>query len=482
MDSTPLYDQEMRREPRIALSWRATVQTAISGMAYRFDGTTVNISSAGMCLRGPLPEALQQDKDTQVVVDLALPGGEHLRGMEAALVWVRVAGEATLSGWRWTRVRRETRRVLQQELGMGPVLSPGPVPGYEYWDEDEIELWDYVKVLVRRRWLVAACTLLLALSAYAYARVQSPVYTAEAQVYSIGDADQLNLGERIPATRYAPYLPVLNSRQLNRRMVHRPYTIELPQGEKTRTLVEWSVARTVNWNVDEAARLLEEASSPVEDRRRELGTINWLQNMSNFDQGRDGVLTIRVSAEFPDLAAAIANGYVDELGHYLIQTRTTSTQRHLAMAAARMDTLQRELRHSQRALENFKVTNQNLLRNMTDLNLLMPEVGTRLDSLQRELGLKERLYNTVSEQYELLRLQREKEATGLEVISQAEPPLRPRSNTRKYTLLGGVAGLFMGVFGAFVVEYVDNKRQSGDLTPITAAWQEDVGRIRRIWR
>ena len=137
---------------------------------------------------------------------------------------------------------------------------------------------------------------------------------------------------------------------------------------------------------------------------------------------------------------------------------------------------------AERALEAFKKANQNLLKDMSDINLLMPEVGTRLDSLQRELDLKKRLYITVAEQHELMRLQLSKDATGIEVINEAEPPLSPDPASRKTVAVGAVLGGFLGIFLAFIAEYVESRNKAGDLAPITEAWRQDVARLRRLLR
>jgi uncharacterized protein involved in exopolysaccharide biosynthesis len=475
MDPESQYEQEHRREPRIALGWRATVRSGDSDV---WRCTTVNVSEAGVCVRSEFPPPIDSSNAQPRLLELSLPTGKRLE-IEVVPVWAGEAIDTHLSGWRFTRVARQVRRTLREELGLGM----GHKDRDPHWDEDEVDLWDHVKVLIRRRWLIAGCTLLTTIAAYSHAAMQPKLYTAEAQVFSVGDVDYLSLQERLTTAQVAPFVAVLESLPLTRRMVHKTYTIDLGDSlSVSYSLADWSVLRRVEWNMEKAVELLAQPSEPTADRQREAGGMGWLRSMAEFEHGKDGVLTIRSEAEFPDLAAQIANGYVEELGAYQLQTSTANTQRNLSMAKARMDTLQRGLRSAQRSLEVYKVANQNLLRDMIDVNLLMPEVGTRLDSLQRELDLKKRLYTTVAEQFELLRLQREKEATGLEVLSNAEPPLGPQSKTRKHTLLGAVLGFFLGIVGAFVAEYVASKRAAGELAAFADAWREDVGRVRRWQR
>ena len=429
-------------------------------------------------LEGPSGTSVQGQTS---ILHLSLPNGDQLEGIEVAHVWGQPQDGQALTGWRFARIRPEARRVLQDEIGLPPVR--GSSQDHDTWDEDEIELWDYVKVLIRRRWLIVACTFLAPLLAYVFAAMEPDMYTAEAQVFPVGEVDYLSLSEGVATGKTVPFIPVLESVPLNRQILRKSFTIIFPDSNTvTHDLVEWSVARRAEWDLDEAEEILAAPLGPGLRRRLEVGALGWLRGMTEFKAAKDGILTISVQAEFPDLAAQIANSYVDELEAYQLQTSTAHTNKNLVTARARMDTLQRELGVAERALEVFKKANQNLLKNMTDINLLMPEVSTRLDSLQRELDLKKRLFTTVAEQHELMRLQLSKDATGIEVVNRAEPPLSPETATRKLVLIGVVLGAFLGIFLAFIAEYLETKRKSGDLAPITEAWHQDLARLRRLLR
>ena len=94
-----------------------------------FSCTTVNVSEVGVCLVGVAPA-------TDSRLDLILPGGQRVAGIEMASVWTRRQSENVVSGWRFTRVRKDVRQALQQELG----LDRGPDAGYGAWEENEVEL------------------------------------------------------------------------------------------------------------------------------------------------------------------------------------------------------------------------------------------------------------------------------------------------------------------------------------------------------
>ena len=159
MVNQPVYQHEHRSAPRICLSWLARVR--IAGQEQEYACTTVNIGTDGVCLAGAVPEISRPGgmSSPECVLDLTGPEGRTIEGLEMAYVWGETGGtpDSQRSGWRFTRVSVAKRRALAEELGGGAGWERRQ--GYEGWDEDEIDLWDYVKVLIRRRWLVAACTL-----------------------------------------------------------------------------------------------------------------------------------------------------------------------------------------------------------------------------------------------------------------------------------------------------------------------------------
>ncbi len=109
MDDKPPY--EHRREPRVAFSWRATVRTV--GIEATCTLTTVNVSEGGVCARGALTATACSGGHERYLLDLSLPDGQRLEGIEVSPVWAKEQGEGSLSGWRFRRVEKTVRRSPQ---------------------------------------------------------------------------------------------------------------------------------------------------------------------------------------------------------------------------------------------------------------------------------------------------------------------------------------------------------------------------------
>lgn len=480
-----LYYREHRRQPRVAVRWPAEVRVAGGESGFSF--TAVNVSSGGICLRGEQPVVFtlqgERPEPPRFLLRLTLPEGRVLEGIELVQVWETRQEGQVLSGWRWAGMPAAVWQVLQQEVGLMPPVSPGSremMPGcYDPWDEDEIELWDYVRTLIKRRWVIVGCALLAALAAFAFVWRQPALYQAQAQVLPVGEMDYLSRREDLSYGELVttPYVAVLKSLPLNRRVALDTFAVVVDGEEARMNLIDYLQALA---EVQEKPKELTEVEWA---RRKEARALGWLGELAEFEQRKDDrVIEIKFSAEDPDLAAQVANTFIAELKSYLLRSSDEYTEQNIEIAQARMDTLTRELEKAEKALENFRTGNQRLLSDSSRVELLYPEVATQYAQKKRELALKQDLYNTVANQFELLRLQKNKNAAGIQVISLAEPPLSSSKSSRKYVVLGSAVGAFLGVFLAFFLEYIDNKRASGELATLREAWEEDRGRLRRLLR
>ena len=102
-----------------------------------------------------------------------------------------------------------------------------------------------------------------------------------------------------------------------------------------------------------------------------------------------------------------------------------------------------------------------LTQNIVDFNASLEELRKELTEkrlifarLDREYSVKGRLFNSVFQQAEKLRLSSAEEADLLKITSLAYEPRAPISPNKKLNILiAGVLGLFVGIFVAFFLEF-----------------------------
>jgi len=90
----------------------------------------------------------------------------------------------------------------------------------------------------------------------------------------------------------------------------------------------------------------------------------------------------------------------------------------------------------------------------------VPQVGMEFARLTRDLKVQETLYTLLLQQYEQAKIAEAKDMPTVQVLDKAVPAERKsKPKIRLNMMLAGVVSLFMGVFLAFFLEYVEGLKQ-----------------------
>ena len=316
--------------------------------------------------------------------------------------------------------------------------------------EDEIDLLDYIEVIVRRRWLIFWGTVFCVVASLGNNAIQEPSYRAEAYVLPSQNRElELDTQSAGIVRRSGTYLEALKGPSIGFSML--------------------------NWTVPRAA----EGQPDSVQLRQYFGGDNAKQALdglaacSTFEQNASGVLTISVTLENPTMAVSIANAYVEELTAYYTDKQQEQAQNDIDFIESRLKTLEAELRAAEDSLVAFHRAN---------VSIGDPEISLQLSHLQSQVNLKLRLYTMVAERYELARQEVLKEAQTFKVLNYAQlAHIAPVIATRKRSLLGAAVGLVVSVFLAFILEYFTRIRRSGRMEPILNELRRDADRVKRLW-
>lgn len=95
-----------------------------------------------------------------------------------------------------------------------------------------------------------------------------------------------------------------------------------------------------------------------------------------------------------------------------------------------------------------------------------PTLGLQYIRLKRNALVQEKLFELLTQQYEMARIEEAKEDITFQVIDRAVPPEKRIKPKRKLTvMLAGVVSLFAGVFVVFFMEFLENikeREEEGD--------------------
>lgn len=222
------------------------------------------------------------------------------------------------------------------------------------------------------------------------------------------------------------YLELLRSPIILGPLVEQPYMAEPDQ--PARTLVErYGGSKEVTQGARASA----------------MGTV--LENMGTR-VSVNGVITLRITAENPHLAANIAQGFLDQIDRFNNDRRRTQNTAEIRFAEQRMAELEAEVKTAEDRYRIF------LERNRT---IASPALILERDRLVDELGRKRSLLSALLQGYERAKLDQSRESPQATLIAPPLPPLGPNPRAvMRVAILGFFFGVLLAGMFALAKEYV----------------------------
>ncbi|MBD3170561.1 MAG: hypothetical protein GF307_13840 [candidate division Zixibacteria bacterium] len=164
---------------------------------------------------------------------------------------------------------------------------------------------------------------------------------------------------------------------------------------------------------------------------------------------KTNVITIQTQAEEPQLAADIANAYVEELKEFNLKLRNSRAKENREFIEERLEETKQELVKAENRLKEFRESN---LRIGNSPELLMEQ-----GRLTREVKIQEQVFLTLTKEYEIAKIDEQKSIPAVNVLDEAAPPAEKSKPQRvKIMMLAMLGGLVMGIAFAMVLEYFED--------------------------
>lgn len=371
-----------------------------------------------------------------------------------------------------------------------------PMRNEQIVEEDEINLLELLQVLVRRKRLIMVMCAVASLLSVAYSLTLPNIYTATARVLPPqkdgGGGLSALLGQQAGALAGLAgvgglgggadlYVGILKSRSVADAVIKK---LDLQKELKTKTSDE---------------------------------TRTKLQNVVKIQAGKDGIITVAADSRNPQLAARLANTFVDELGKKSVELNLTKAGTERIFLEKRLDVVKADLKKAEDALKGFQQknrafkvddqatatiegaaklkaeivskevqlaslrsfqTNENpevkaveaalaKLRGQlgaitgggrsNDLMLSagsMPSLGLEYVRLMREVKTQEAIFEQLTKQYEVAKLGEAKDSSSIQVLDEAVVPQQKSKPKRSLiVILSTVTAFFLGIFIVFIQEY-----------------------------
>jgi len=247
------------------------------------------------------------------------------------------------------------------------------------------------------------------------------------------------------------------------------------------------------------------------------GARGALEGAVKFQAGKDGIISISADSTDPAKAALLANTFVDELGRRSVQLNLTKVGAERVFLEKRLEVVKQDLRNAENDMKSFQVKYKTIkadsqatvaiegiatlkaelvskevqlatLRStMTDENSQvkslraaiskiksqlgvmsdgggsdvipsvgnMPGLGVEYTRKLRELKIQEAIFEQLSKQYEVAKLNEAKDTSSLQVLDEAVVPLtNSKPKRRLIVLLSTVTAFSVSLIIVFFQEYL----------------------------
>jgi len=367
-------------------------------------------------------------------------------------------------------------------------------PTTEACDEDEINLLELVRVIVRRKMLIIKiCTAAIVLSV-CYSLTLKNVYTGTAKFFP--PQKETSLGGLASILAQASPLQGLGGLG--------------GSGDIYLAIIK---SRTVGDAVVKSLDLQKEYKAKNSEAARKAA-----ERAVKFEAGKDGIITVSARNKDPQKAALLANTFVNEMIKRSVQLYLTKAGTERLFLEKRLDTAKVELKKAEGDLKAFQEKYKTIkadaqasvaiegiarlraeivskevqlatLRNsMTDessevkalqagISRLKSQLGVVTGSggdeniipasgnlpsiamgymrLLREVKIQEAIFEQLTKQYELAKINETKDTSSVQIIDEAVPPLKKSGPKRsRIVILTAFAAFFMSIVIIFVQEYL----------------------------
>ena len=367
--------------------------------------------------------------------------------------------------------------------------------------EDEINLLDYLIVLLKRKKLIISITLGAAAITAIIVFIMTPIYRAETRILppqtgssstALSMLTQMSgaqgitesLGLKTPSDLY---VGMLESRTVADRIIDRFNLMELYKADYREDARKELLEDVLGAETDKDSGII---TISVEDKdpKRAADMANaFVEELKNLTKGlavtEASQRRLFFEEQLKDTKMALVKaeeemqGFQEKTGALQVDAQTKAIIEGIAMLRAQIAAKEVQLKvmrtYATAQNPDFQRAEDELNGLKAELGKLeakggsghdtiiptgrMPEVGTEYVRRLRDLKFYEDLYELLTKQYEAAKLDEAKEAAVIQVIDKAiQPEKRAKPKRTLMVLIATFTGFFLSIFVAFFLEYKES--------------------------
>ena len=402
--------------------------------------------------------------------------------------------------------------------------GPVEVPPSNTYEEDEIDLLDLALVLAKHKRLIIGIAFVACLVALILGFIMTPIYRAETHL-----VPPQSLAGQLPSSILTMIPPEFRTLAIQSGAIKT--TADLVAGiAKSRTLVDniidkfnlmdyyhaekrdaarSALSGAISANVDEKTSLITIAvedkdpvmaadiTNAIADELQDLlqglaltqvsqqrlflenqlkqAHHNLMQAEEEFQkyQAQSGLLNVDVQMQalMDSIANIQAQIAVKEVQLKAARTFATAQNPEIKRLQAELAGLKKELKNLE---AKAGTDNPNFIPAFEEI----PKAGMEYARRLRDLKFQETLYETLLQQYQAAVMAEASEGLVLQVIDPAIPPeLKIKPRRKLMLIVAGFLGLFVGIFAAFIKEFIDNSSKNPESADKMALLKSYLRRI-----
>lgn len=310
-----------------------------------------------------------------------------------------------------------------------------------------------VNLLLRNMGLIARVAALTILLAGALTLIRGANYVAESRfkpqagartstrLAGIANQFGINLGDAGDDESVDFYAELARSNELLREVASGRYSFQVKPGQvRTGTIVELYKIKG-----DTPEEKLRRATSELRDATSAGANV------------KAGIVTLRTTAPWPELATLINRRLLDLINEFNVKKRKTGASAEREFVEARLQTSRVELRTAEEALQRFREQNRGFLG--------APQLTAELARLDRQVQLENQVYTGLATAYEQARLEEVRNTPVVTVVDGPEHSAKRAGGILVVNaFIGMIVGVLLGIAFALAREYLQKVEQEDPAT------------------
>lgn len=162
---------------------------------------------------------------------------------------------------------------------------------------------------------------------------------------------------------------------------------------------------------------------------------------------KTGVIEISVETKYPELSRQVLASYLSELESFNLLTRRSAARENATYLGRQIEQTRLEMTRAEDELESYQASNRNWLEGSS------PDLLKTIARLQREVEIQNKKYLYLTQEYEIAKLDAQKDVPIVRVLDSPSLPVEKSSPKRALIILTlGILAALLSSFGVVLRE------------------------------